>query len=325
MRIGITGATGFIGSHLTEELVRRGHEVTCLVRPTSDLRWLRGLPVSIHPASVSCPEEMEAFVGEKDVIVHTAGSKFAASRQDFARANEAFTTALLDAVERRNPGIRRFVYLSSMAVVGPSPDGRPLGEDEPPHPITDYGASKLRTERILAARAARIPYTILRPPGVYGPRDRDILMVFQMANWRVQLIIGRRNMVDLIYVKNLVHAICLALADPAGANRTYHVADAHSYSWEQFARRIHTALGRPALVVKVPGPLLAAGGWIGQRTASWFGGEMKLNDQKVREMKEPYWLLSCDRARAELGYEPLVSPERAIGETVAWYREHHWL
>jgi nucleoside-diphosphate-sugar epimerase len=325
MKIGVTGATGFIGSHLTEELVRRGHEVRCLVRPTSDLRWLRGLPVRLVEAPLPRTEMLGEFVRGLDTLVHAAGSKFAASRRDFVRANETLTSSLLDAVERHAPGLERFIYLSSIAVTGPSPGGRPRTEDEPPLPITAYGESKLRTERLIGARGSRVPFTILRPSGVYGPRDRDILPVFQMARWGVQPIIGRRNTMDLIFVKNLVHAVCLALQAPAAANRVYHVADAHAYTWEGFTRHIHAALGRRALIVTVPNPLLSAAGWVGQRTASWFGGEVKLNDQKVREMKEPYWLVSCERARAELDYRPPYAVEQAVSETLEWYRASHWI
>jgi nucleoside-diphosphate-sugar epimerase len=132
-------------------------------------------------------------------------------------------------------------------------------------------------------------------------------------------------MVDLIYVKNLVDGICLALETPAASNRLYNIADEAAYTWEQFTRCIHRALGRRAMTVKVPGPLLTAAGWVGQRAAWWTGGEMKLNDQKVREMKEPYWRLSTELVREHLGYRPRFSVERAVSETLEWYRHAGWL
>ena len=325
MKIGITGATGFIGSHLAEELLRRGHEVRCLVRPTSNLRWIRSLDVELCRGDPGTNGRLGVFLEGLDALVHAAGSKFAPTRSEFERANETLTTLLLDEAERVSRPPARFVYISSIAAAGPSPDGRPLTEDSQPHPITTYGMSKLRTERLVSDRAGRIAHTILRPPAVYGPRDSDILPVFRMARVGVQLIIGRRNALDLIYVKNLVEAICLVLTNSAAENRTYHVADECPYTWEIFTRHIHQAMGRKALTVAMPFPLLEAAGWVGQRAAWWIGTELKLNDEKVREMKEPYWLISTERARTELGYKPRVGVEQAIAETLEWYRAEGWL
>jgi nucleoside-diphosphate-sugar epimerase len=325
MRIGITGATGFIGSHLAEALLARGHRVRCLTRSSSNLRWLRALPVELARASLTSPEDLGAFARGTDAIVHTAGSKFAASREEFRRSNEALTSALLDAVERESPRTRRFVFLSSMAVTGPSPDGRPVGEEEPPRPLTSYGESKLRTELLIESRGARVPYTILRPPAVYGPRDRDLLPVFRMATLRFQPVIGRRHTFDMVYVKNLVHAIVLALESEAAANRTYHVADARPCTWAELGERLGEYLGKPPLTVAMPGRLVAAAGWVGQRAARWVGGEVKLNDQKVREMRVRAWRISCARARAEIGYEPPWDIAEAVAETFDWYRAHGWV
>ena len=325
MKIGITGATGFIGSHLAEELLHRGHEVTCLTRPSSNLRWLRHLDVEIIQASAFRPDELGRFVRGTDAIVHTAGSKFAATREEFRRSNERLTGALLDAIERYDPGIRRFVYLSSMAVTGPSPEGRPIAEDEPPRPLSSYGESKLRTEILISRRAALVPSTIIRPPGVYGPRDSDLLPVFQMARRGILLVTGRRSTVDLVYVKNLVRAIRLATETEGGVNRTYHVADAHPYTWEGLAGHLGACLGRCPLTVAVPGALLWAVGWVAQRAARLAGAEAKLNDQKVREMRARHWRISWERAREELGYVPPYDVEQAVGETLEWYRAHRWL
>lgn len=324
MRIGITGATGFIGSHLVEELLHRGHEVRCLTRPSSNLRWLRRLDAELFLASAFSPDEMGGFVRGIDAMVHTAGSKFAATPQEFRKSNEVLTTALLDAVERHNPEIRRFVYLSSMAVTGPSADGRPIAEDEPPRPLSSYGESKLRTE-LIVSRYAGVPSTIVRPPGVYGPRDSDILPVFQMVQRGVLLVTGRRNTLDLVYVKNLVHAVALMLESTAAANRTYHVADGHPYTWEGLGVHLGAYLGRSPLTVAVPGPLLSAVGWAGQRAARWAGTEAKLNSQKAREMRSPHWRVSWERARVDLGYQPPYAVEQAVAETFDWYRAHRWL
>ena len=188
-----------------------------------------------------------------------------------------------------------------------------------------YGESKLRTEILISRRAARVPSTIIRPPPVYGPRDSDILPVFQMVRHGILPITGRRNTLDLVYVKNLVCAIRLAMESEAATARTYHVADAHPYTWEGFGGHMGACLGRPPLTVAVPGPLLWAVGWVAQRVARLVGAEVTVNDQKVREIRVRHWRFSWERAREELGYQPPYSVEQAMAETVEWYRAHRWL
>ena len=173
MKTLVTGATGFIGSHLVEELLKGGHRVTCLVRKTSNLQWINGLNVRLIYGDCTIKESLLNAVADFDYIFHLAGLTKAANERDFFSANALGTENLVSAVIEKNPDTKRFVYLSSLAAAGPSCDGTPAKEAGEPKPVSAYGRSKLEGERIVMRHKNTIPVTVIRPPAVYGPRDKD--------------------------------------------------------------------------------------------------------------------------------------------------------
>ena len=180
MRILLTGASGFLGSHIAEQLDQQGAEVRALVRPTSDTRFLDGLEhVTLVTGAMSDKDSLLAATEGVDGIIHAAGLVKAKEPADFYATNEQGTANLLDAAKRNAPDIARFVLGSSLTVMGPSQDGRPVSAGASPNPVTHYGRSKLAAERAARAEAHSLPITIIRPPMIYGPRDREILPFFK--------------------------------------------------------------------------------------------------------------------------------------------------
>lgn len=325
MKIALTGGTGFIGSHLAESLTSRGHEVTCLVRPTSNLRWLRGLPVRTVQAELGDSRSLGEFLRGAQAIVHTSGAKFASSQREFSRGNLGQTRNLYDAMDRMHLRPERFVYVSSIAVAGPSRTGSPISEDMPPHPITPYGVSKHDAERFVRSKADRVPFTIVRPPGVYGPRDKDLYIYFRLVRNHLRPILGRSHRFDFIYVKNLAHGLALAVESDRARNQTYYFADAHPYSWRSFTEYVREAVGTWALSVRPPLSLAFLAAGAASSIARTVGKPLKLDRNKVREFGQRYWLVSCRKAQEELGYEAPYDAEQAMRETVEWYRAEGWL
>ncbi|MCJ7578895.1 MAG: NAD(P)-dependent oxidoreductase, partial [candidate division Zixibacteria bacterium] len=212
----VTGANGFVGSHLVEKLLSIGYQVTCLVRKTSNLRWLSGLKVEYVYADISERESLSREAGsfgknvlkDVDFIFHVAGLTKAKTEEEYSKANYEGTKNLLEACVKDNPQIKRFVYISSQAAVGPGKDDRPLDETAPCNPITDYGKSKLEGEKIVLEYSSKLPVTVIRPPAVYGPRDSDILSFFKVANKGFKTLFGKgESYLSLCYIEDLVDGI----------------------------------------------------------------------------------------------------------------------
>ena len=177
----ITGANGFIGSHLVEYLSRHDYEISCLIRKTSNLQWLEKSSVEFITGEITDKTSLVHAVTEKDYIFHLASLTKAISPVDYYRVNTEGAKNLLQACAMHNPALKRFVLVSSQAAAGPSPSEKAIDETFPPHPITDYGKSKWEAEKIAREYMEKIPITIIRPPAVYGPRDRDVYVQFKMV------------------------------------------------------------------------------------------------------------------------------------------------
>ena len=325
MKIAITGATGFVGSHLAECLVARGHEVSCLIRDAARMRWIEGLPVRVVPGDLDSPAALCTLVTGQDVVVHSAGLTKARTLDEYIRVNVEGTGKLLAAIRAHAPRIHRFLYFSSQAVMGPSSAGAPLTEDVQQRPVSLYGKSKALAERSLNEYRDFLPITVIRPPPVYGPRDRDVLMFFKIMKKGIELILGGTHLVSVVYVKNLAHGVALAIERPMGSYRSYFFTDGGEPSWVDLMGLMAKSLGRKPLRVNVPMFAAAAVAGISGMWAALMGRPALLNSGKLAEMRPQYNVVSDERARTELGYRPLFSTEQGIEETTRWYELQGWL
>jgi nucleoside-diphosphate-sugar epimerase len=324
MRCVVTGGSGFIGSHLVEALIGRGADVICLVRGTSDLRWIQNSTADIRVADLSdCHDVVRHFAGV-DSVFHCAGAIAAQSAADFRRTNADLTRSLVEACASA-PRPPHAVYVGSLAAAGPSSPNRPLAEDDEPRPISAYGRSKLAGERIVRGYAGHVPVTIVRPPVVYGPRDRGLLGAFRIVAWRLRPEIGRERRLSLISVHDLVAGLIRIIETRAAIGRTYYLTHPVPLSMCELARRIEAALGVRALPIPVPDPLLTAAGSLAQIPMLLTGRAAPFNAAKAREIKSPGWVCDGSRARIELGFEPAGTHEQALRETAEWYRKHGWI
>jgi len=324
MKIAVTGATGFIGSHLVEALVDKGHTVTCLVRSPQKERTLNGLPVRLIHGSLDVPTALANLVEGQQAVVHVAGVTKASSLQEYVRVNVGGTENLLAAIQGNSAELRRFLFFSSSEAMGPSPGGRALTEETTPVPFSAYGKSKVMAEECLRSLGARVPVTIVRPPAVYGPRDKDFAIFFRLVSRGLQPVVSPSPMFSVVYVKNLVAGICRAIERPHEGIRSYFFTDGPTTSWFDFGEMIARALGRRTLKLRVPlfamrGVAFAAG-----LLNSVTGKTSILSRDKIQEMGGS-WVVSDDRARRELDYRPAFSTEQGITETASWYRSEGWL
>jgi nucleoside-diphosphate-sugar epimerase len=324
VKVLVTGATGFVGSHVAAVLARRGHHVVGLARRPEQHEALSLLGASPVPGSLEDEPSLGSALDGVEAVYHLAGLTAAADEAEFLAVNEGGTRRLIAMARRRAPGLTRFVLVSSQAALGPSPRGRPLDEDAPCRPLTAYGRSKLAAERLVAA--SDLPWTIVRPPGVYGPRDREFLRLFQIVRRGIAPVFGTgRQELSLVYVEDLAEAIARAGEAPAAEGRVYHAAHGEVVLSREVARAAGRALGRAPVVLPIPGmlarPIVAAIG----RTAAAAGRRTVVNSDKMAEFLAPSWLLDVSRAGRDLGWRAAVGVEEGMRRTAAWYREHGWL
>jgi len=322
----VTGATGFIGSHLVELFLAKNYTVRCLVRRTSDLSWLKGLQVEFAYGDLFDQQALCNAVSGADYVVHSAGLTKAKTREEYFRSNGTGTRNLLDAVRSTNAGLKRFVLISSQTAAGPSVSKTPITEDVRPNPITTYGRSKLMAEQECAKLMDSFPITIIRPPAVYGPRDRDIFEFFNTMNRGLQPMVGlHEKYVSLIHVKDLARGIVMAAESDAASGKTYFISSKGIYGWKEVGEITRSVLNRNSVRIRIP----EFGVYIVAAFAEFFALFSRkpalINFEKARDMVQDYWTCDSSRARHDFGYEQEISLTDGIRDTVQWYKSHGWL
>jgi nucleoside-diphosphate-sugar epimerase len=326
MRVLITGATGFIGSHLAEQLHQTGYTLRCLVRKTSNLRWIEHLPVEYCYGDLFDEEVLKQAVAGVDYVYHVAGLTKAKTREEYFLGNHIGTKNLLDAVEKVRPNLKRFILVSSLAAVGPSLDGTPVNEETPYHPITAYGESKMEAEKECLKTVGRLPITIVRPPAVYGPRDRDVFEFFKSVNKGLQPMIGlKTKTVSLIYVTDLVNGIILAGEHRASVGKGYFISSERYYSWKEVGDITTRIMQKKAIRVKIPVAVVYTIAAVSELFSMATGKAVLLNMEKARDIVQDAWTCDISKAKSELGFREAHSLEAGIRETVTWYRRQGWL
>lgn len=326
MKALVTGATGFVGSHLAETLVRQGAEVTALVRSPGKARLLSELGVRQIQGSLGDREALLAAARDQDAIFHVAGLVAARDESEFLSANRDGTTSLVEAAlaTGQHP---RFVLVSSMAAGGPSPKGSPRTGQEPATPVTAYGRSKLAGEEQL--RRSPLPWTILRPPMVYGPRDTEVLKVFRLARTGIVPVFGDGSQeLSAVYGPDLATALVAAARSPATIARTYYACHPEIFSSAAFVTAVgHAVRGKTGRTRLVPLPSWVARGVLGLTgTVARLAGQATiLTPDKANEFFQPAWTGDPSALTRDTGWAPQHGIGSGLGATAEWYRQQGWL
>lgn len=322
----VTGATGFVGSHLAERLIEAGAEVRCIVRRSSSLRYLPGSGVDLYYGDLSSGAGLEEAVEGVRTVFHVAGVTKAISPGEYYRGNLGATENLLHACEERGAAGLRFVHVSSLAAIGPSPEGDPLDEDADPHPVTDYGKSKLAAERAVRSSRLASNAVIVRPPVVYGPRDTDVFEVFRSVSRGLMVRIGRaESLFSFVYVKDLAEALAAAAESPCAGGRTYFAANPDPVTWTHFGAMAAGIMGRRVRDIALSPDAALAAGWLAEVISKLRKKPGIISRDKVREAQCRYWVCGTARARRDLGFSPTRSLRDGMVETLAWYKNAGWL
>jgi len=322
----VTGGSGFVGSHLVDLLLLKGHEVHCIVRETSNLRWLKGKPIKIFKTGLMNKEALKPILQNADYLFHVAGVVKAKKEEGYFKGNVETTKNLLSALVETKNKIKRVLIVSSQTASGPSRNGKPVTEADECKPITRYGKSKLQEEITARSFMDKLPITIVRPPAVYGERDTEILQLFQTFNKGLMVLIGfDEKLVSLIHVVDLVEGIYLAAINENSAGETYFISSEKFYSWDEIGKIIKEVMGKGAIKIRLPHFLVYSVAAIIEFIYLFSKEAATFNIEKARDFVQKYWICSSEKARVDLGFVPKIQLKEGIQRTIEWYRENNWL
>lgn len=330
----ITGASGFIGSFLVQRGLELGYEVWAAVRSTSSRRWLQDERIRFFDLSLSSDEALrrtleahKAEHGAFDYVIHAAGATKAKTEDDFYRINTQGTARLARLLRETGCLHGRFIFLSSLSVCGPAheADGAPITTDDTPVPNTAYGRSKLQAEAELA-KVEGLDYVILRPTGVYGPREKDYYLMAKSIAQRVDFAVGfKPQVITFVYVRDLVEAAYLALTHGKSGN-AYFLTDGEEYNSRAFSDLLQKNMGLTGVMhITAPLWLLRAICAVNGTVAKGMGHATTLNLDKYHILSQRNWRCDIAPARQELGYTPQWPLARGVKETITWYIDNGWL
>ena len=322
MKALVTGATGFVGSHLAEALKRRGHEVTALARSSRKAEALASQSIRIVSGDLHDMAALDRAAAGQDIIYHVAGVVAARDEAEFLRANRDGTRNLLGAAERS--GNPRFVLVSSLSAAGPALPGAPLTGRETPHPVTAYGRSKLAAEEIV--HGSRLGWSIIRPPIVYGPRDREVLKIFRLARLRLAPVFGDGSQeLSAVHATDLAEALVTTGESTTTIGGTYVASHPEVFTSAELGHAVARAMGGSVATIRIP-PSVA-------RTLLWFtesGARLTrqvtiLTADKANEFFQPAWTGNPAPLTRDTGWHATYDLQRGLIHTYEWYRQAGWL
>lgn len=331
MKILVTGASGFIGSFIVEEALKRGFETWAAVRRTSSKAYLQDERIHFIELNLNdektLTEQLRPY--QFDYVVHAAGVTKCKNHHDFYKVNTEGTKHLVNAILALQMPVKKFVYMSSLSVYGPIRDSYPhldiLPSDDP-HPNTDYAKSKLMAENFLRTKRDALNYVILRPTGVYGPREKDYFLMAKSIKQHVDFAAGfDQQDITFVYVTDVVQAVFLSL-DKAERGRKYFLTDGEVYNSRDFSDMIREELGNPWWI-RITAPIwllkiiCSCGEWWAKAT----GKMTALNKDKFYILSQRNWRCDVGTAMMELGYEPKVKLREGVKLTIEWYKNNGWL
>ena len=331
MKILITGASGFIGSFIVEEALKRGFETWAAVRKSSSKAYLQDERINFIELNLSSKEQLvEQLKGKGfDYVVHAAGVTKCLNKQDFSRINTLGTKNLVDALMEVGMPLKRLVFISSLSIFGAIKEQQPyeeIRETDTPQPNTAYGKSKLEAEKYLESLGTRVPYIILRPTGVYGPREKDYFIMAKSIKGHSDFAVGyKRQDITFVYVQDVVQAVFLAL-EKGENGRKYFLSDGQVYQSTTFSDLIHEELGRPWWIrITAPVWVLRIVTFFGEYIGRMTGKVTALNNDKYNILKQRNWRCDIQPAIDELGYQPKYDLKQGVKETIKWYKDNGWL
>lgn len=334
MKILITGASGFIGSFLVDEALHKGWEVWAGVRKTSDKSYLTNSDIHFIDLNYGNPTALLQQIqshgtihGTWDYIIHNAGITKCSDEADYKRINYTHTENFINALVISGNKPRKFLYMSSMGAVGPGDEitGKPLNHEAKPNPISEYGRSKLLSEEFLRTKPD-FPWIILRPTGVYGPRERDYLVILKMIKAGFDVSVGLKEQhLNFIYIKDLAR-LCFDALESSFTHKTWFVADGDIHSSKAFSSLIQEVLQKKRILsIRIPLSIVKSFSIASALLGRFTGKPTLLNPDKYKVLKQRNWTCEISELQHDLNFKPEYNLRRGMEETIGWYKKNGWL
>ena len=322
----VTGSNGFIGSHLVDLLIKEGFLVRCIVRESSNLRWLDGKDIEIIKCGLFDKAGLEAALKNADYIYHVAGVVKSKTKEGYYKGNVETTRNLLDVALEQNKNLNRFVIVSSQTVTGPSLNSKPVNEETECEPLTTYGKSKYEAEKLALGYKDKLPITICRAPAVYGERDTEIFIYFQNFAKGITTKIGLdKKLISLIHVADLVEGLYMAAMSEKAIGEIYFISSEKYYLWDEINSITSTVLNKKAIKILVPHFLVYTLAAIAQFFSLFSSKAATLNLEKAKDLVQHAWICDTSKAMRDFGYRQNVSIEEGVKRTCDWYKEMKWI
>jgi nucleoside-diphosphate-sugar epimerase len=327
MRCIVTGATGFIGNHLTDFLLAGGHDVICPVREPGRLRDL--YPTGIQITTFEKLDDQINRGNQIDYVFHLAGATRSLDYAGYYRANVELTKNLLEFILRKvdRENFKRFVFVSSQAVNGPARDSSScVTEYDDPNPVSLYGWSKLEAEQIVRDYGNYLPYVIVRPSTVFGPGDKDVFGVFKSCKYHIApCLAGKNRKISVVFVEDLVEGIVSAALSESSLGKTYFITNPEPVIWRDFVQEIAHIMDVRVLIMPVPKFVLRPFGILSDIIGRLSGKPSLFRTEKIDEMDQWYWICSSEQAHRDFGWIPRNTIDEALTKTYHWYANKGWL
>ncbi len=322
----VTGSNGFVGSHLVDLLIKEGFLVRCIVRESSDLRWLDGKDIEIIKCGLFDKAGLVTALRDADYIYHVAGVVKSKTKEGYYTGNVETTRSLLNVTLEQNKNLKRFLVLSSQTVTGPSLNSIPVNEETECAPLTTYGRSKYDEEKLALSYKDKIPITICRAPAVYGERDTEIFIYFQNFAKGITTKIGfDKKILSLIHVADLVEGIYRAANSDKTIGEVYFIGSEKFYSWDEINSITSKVLNKKAIKILVPHFLVYTLAAIAQFFSLFSSKAATLNLEKAKDLVQHAWICDTSKAMRDFGYRQNVSIEEGVKRTCEWYQEMKWI
>jgi dihydroflavonol-4-reductase len=322
----ITGANGFVGSHLAEYLLSKNYEVHAIVRRSSNMQWIQDLPIEIHPIGIENIETLRPVLAQADYIYHIAGVVKAKDWDGYYHGNVTTTKNILEAAIG-NQKLKRIIVTASLACSAPTVPGNPVNEETPSNPLTFYGKSKLEQENLTLSYKDILPVTVLRPPVVFGERDTEVFLFFKTMKMGLFPSLGfDEKTLSLIYIKDLVRGMEMAATAEKSKGQCYFLGgEKNEYTWKEMAALTSKFLDKKYIRLRVPHFMVHIVAHISEWIAKLTGDTATINTQKANEMVQASWSCSSAKAYRDFGYKAEYSLEGAIKNTIDWCKKMKWL
>jgi nucleoside-diphosphate-sugar epimerase len=326
LKVLLTGASGFVGSHVLESLHEHHFPTAVLLRDTSRPGFLGDnlAKTEVRLGSIDHPDSLVNATADITHVVHCAGRTKAVRSSEFYETNQHGTRQLVRALNARRSGVERLVHISSLAVSGPATPECPATEDAPARPVSEYGKSKLAAE-LEVRESCRVPFTILRPPAVYGPRDTGFLSMFKAVKHHLLPQPNKAQALSLVYAKDLAEAVVACLMSTVTSGKTYFVASPEVVTGRAMAKEIASQMKRWTIPCPVPALVLWSLCLLQQLISRLTQRATLLNLQKYAELRAPGWVCSPTKLQRELGFSCGTGLQKGVNQTLDWYTREHWL